>query len=348
MAGACGWNDRSPARSTDSCVQQRGRRPLDQQGACVDWVVSKEFEFVLRGHPKIDRILVFDKKTGLRGWFRLIRERSKADYDYRVDLHRTLRTSLAFLYFRVFTGGRILRVSKERIRSLLLLALKRGLPRFLRPTPYWRRFALLAGRIRSLEGEPRPPDFLHLTRRETGEEEALLDRYGLQSRQFYSLMPSSRWPSKEWGVDRFFETIRLLEDKGRIPLLLGRESDEAARLLRERLVKERISFRDALSEPEFGNSAVLLKHSAFYLGCDTGLSHLAEAVGCPAFVIFGPTRPELGFGPARPASRALAAPVACSPCSKDGRVCYRFTDPHACMSRIEPVRVAEEISRCGF
>jgi len=192
------------------------------------------------------------------------------------------------------------------------------------------------------------PDFTHLLKRKPGEAEALLERYGLESGRFYSVMPSSRWQTKEWGVDRFFEVVRTLRTKGRVPLLLGRETDAAARALRARLEQAGIPFRDALKEPDFGNTAILLKHSAFYIGCDTGLSHLAEAVGCPAFVIFGPTRPELGFGPARPASRAITAPVACSPCSKDGRHCFRFTDPHACMTRIGSSRVSEEISRCGF
>lgn len=36
----------------------------------------------------------------------------------------------------------------------------------------------------------------------------------------------------------------------------------------------------------------IIKRSCFYLGCDSGVSHLAATLGVPTFVIFGPTNPE--------------------------------------------------------
>jgi ADP-heptose:LPS heptosyltransferase len=86
---------------------------------------------------------------------------------------------------------------------------------------------------------------------------------------------------------------------------------------------------------------VLLKHARFYLGSDTGLAHLAEAVGTRSRVIFGPTRPELGFGPWRPESLAISLPLACAPCSKDGKTCFRLTSPYLCMRGLSPDAVAE-------
>ena len=42
--------------------------------------------------------------------------------------------------------------------------------------------------------------------------------------------------------------------------------------------------------------AAVLRLSRFYLGCDTGISHLAAAAGAPVIALFGPTNPNV-WGP---------------------------------------------------
>ncbi len=304
--------------------------------AQVDWVIAREFEFVLKGHPKIRRLIAFDRAKGLRGWWQLIRALSREQYDHRVDLHRTLRTGLAFFYFRFAGSGRLLRISKERIRTLTLLALRKHAFSSFFPTPYWIRFGRMAKKIAGTRSRDAllPPSYLPILEASGLEDSTVLREYGLTEGGYFCVMPASRWVTKEWGADRFFEAIHLLRDRGLEPLILGRERDPACARLKELLTAANLPFREALREPNFLKTAVLLKHSAFYLGCDTGLSHLAESVGCPAHVVFGPTQPELGFGPIRAKSRAISYGMGCSPCSKDGRVCRRFFDPYACMKRL--------------
>lgn len=326
--------------------------------AQVDWVVASDFAFVLRGHPGIRRLWVFDRKSGFRGWMRLVAQLGREGYDVRVDLHRTIRTRIAFLYFFITEcltpdRPRSVFISKERVRSLLLFCLKRLVPSALRPTPYWRRFAE-AGRRTVLGGVPssteplKLPSFVPCLEKLPFQEAAVLEHYRVSTGTYYAVMPSSRWPAKEWGSERFFKLILELQSLGCTPLLLGREGDASSMRLRHLLSEQKIDFRDALREPDFLKTAVLLKNARFYVGCDTGLSHLAEGVGCPAVVVFGPTRPELGFGPCRPRSRSVSIPIACAPCSKDGRICFRLTDRNACMKNLreEPViRAISEVLR---
>ena len=105
------------------------------------------------------------------------------------------------------------------------------------------------------------------------------------------------------------------------------------------------TFFQALEETDFGVTADLLKNAIAYIGGDTGLAHLSEAVGTPVVMIFGPTRPELGFGPWREKSVAVNSDVFCSPCSKDGRICFRITDPYACLSRISVDSVLVQVKK---
>jgi ADP-heptose:LPS heptosyltransferase len=82
-----------------------------------------------------------------------------------------------------------------------------------------------------------------------------------------------------------------------------------------------------------------------YLGNDTGLAHLAEAVGVPALVIYGPTSPRMGFGPWRPESAAIELEtLGCRPCGKDGRRCYRLGEPYLCLKGLGAQQVTARLT----
>ena len=70
--------------------------PIDTK---VDWLISKEFAFILKGHPRIHHLIEYDKKSGFFGWIRLISTLAHQEYDARVDLHVTLRSQIARLVF---------------------------------------------------------------------------------------------------------------------------------------------------------------------------------------------------------------------------------------------------------
>jgi ADP-heptose:LPS heptosyltransferase len=316
----------------------------------VDWIVAKEFAFALEGHPRIRKLRIYDKKTGLRGWLKLCFAAHSDGHSVRVDLHRTIRSRLAFALFRLkdlFGAGvrpSHLSVSKQRLRNFALLLLKGACPRSLLPVPYWKRFASLGASLSGVHsGVLRPPSWTALLP-PASQESGVLERYGLRSKQYLAVMPASRWASKEWRVSGYVEVLLALYRENKwMPLVLGRHSDRPSVELVHGLREAGIPFADALEEPEFKNTAVLLKHAVSYLGSDTGLAHLAEAVGTPSRIIFGPTRPELGFGPWRPESVSVSMPLSCAPCSKDGRNCYRISDPYLCMRGLKPKQVEESL-----
>jgi len=307
------------------------------RGVQVDWVVAREFAFILKGHPRIRRLIEFDKKTGLLGWFKLIRELSHQDYDYRVDLHVTIRSQLARLYFHWldFSRGYWVpwkRISKQRFSFFGFLFFKKWWPESLRPQPFRKRFSRLAVSIsgQSTDSE-KGPSMHHLPMNV----QAALEKYSLDSKKYFVVMPSSRWTSKEWSTDSYEKLcVDYAREKSLIPVVMGRLSDRNSAALVLRLNKKGIQHRAILSENDFSMTAALMREAAFYVGSDTGLAHLAEAVGTPAFMIFGPTRPELGFGPWQNGSASIYADVWCSPCSKDGRICYRYRNRYACLKNI--------------
>jgi ADP-heptose:LPS heptosyltransferase len=61
--------------------------------------------------------------------------------------------------------------------------------------------------------------------------------------------------------------------------------------------------------------AAMLQHACFFLGNDSGIAHLAAAIGIPTFVLFGPTDPA-EWAPWGPNVNVIRHLESCSPCSK--------------------------------
>jgi ADP-heptose:LPS heptosyltransferase len=92
-------------------------------------------------------------------------------------------------------------------------------------------------------------------------------------------------------------------------------------------------------------AAALARCRAVITG-DTGLGHLAEAVGVPVLALFGPTVPAFGFAPWRPESRVLERPLACRPCSLHGEKPCRYGH-RDCLAGLSPEEVLAALSALG-
>ncbi|MCM2278371.1 MAG: hypothetical protein NDJ89_09875 [Oligoflexia bacterium] len=304
--------------------------PLSRDG--VDWVVAREFAPVLRGHPAIRKLWEFDRREGLRGWLRLCRELRNQNYDEIHDLHRTLRTRLAWIFLSLASifseRPRWKTFPKDRWKMQGYFIFKRFWPKALRPVLFVERFARELGG----SGHERP-DLKHLLHLEDArlpaEFQALLD----SGRPYYCVMPSSHWPGKRWNASAYAEL--LLRIPG-FPVVLGTLKDHESLLLVQELSKNGREHLSGINLLQLPQTARILARSKAYLGSDTGLAHLAEAVGIPALVILGPTVSDLGFGPWRPESRSVGLALGCRPCSKDGRACFRVIRRHACLKELRP------------
>jgi heptosyltransferase-2 len=90
------------------------------------------------------------------------------------------------------------------------------------------------------------------------------------------------------------------------------------------------------------DTAIAISKTLGLLTNDSGLSHIAEALGKPVAVLFGPTVEEFGFAPHGPQSAAYSSTLGCRPCSKHGKRSCRYGDK-LCFSSIDTPAVARHL-----
>ena len=117
--------------------------------------------------------------------------------------------------------------------------------------------------------------------------------------------PGSGSPAKNWPIDRFVELVRRWRAAGKEVVAVLGEADraEAAALARE------VPSLPTLRDLTLVELAAALSECSAYVGNDSGVTHLAAAVGLPVTAIFGPSNAD-AWGPrGRGEIRILRAPA---------------------------------------
>ncbi len=154
------------------------------------------------------------------------------------------------------------------------------------------------------------------------------EELALRTRKFLVIHPGSGSPSKNWrGYDQLIARWRS-RHSDTIIVLYG-PADTVPLLSREAGVLP----LTGLSLPQV---AALVQDSRLYLGNDSGVSHLAGAVGARGVVLFGPSDPAI-WAPRGKGLRIVHAPDTCAGCGTNV----------FCAHRLPVERVIDELEVCA-
>jgi heptosyltransferase-3 len=121
------------------------------------------------------------------------------------------------------------------------------------------------------------------------------------------LHPYPQWAYKRWTIDGWVEISRYLNSRGLTVVLSGGPSTEECEYvagIAERLPAGAVNLAGRLSLAELGG---LIGKAQLFIGPDTGITHLAAAVGIPVIALYGPTNP-VKWAPWPYGYRALSNP----------------------------------------
>lgn len=272
-------------------------------------------ELLARG-PYVDTTLVLDKRwrpAGLASFARLAAELLRRPFDVAIAAQRSART------------GQLLWLSRAPLR--IGFAGAPGAWSYNRAVA-WRADEHAAQRYLALSlpagGDPASaerwpelapdPAALRSAR-------ALLAAAGLEDRPFLCIAPGSVRATKRWTPEGFARLLALAAGDGWAAVLLGTAGEgELCRAIAEASGTRPAVLAGRTSVSEF---VALIALAAGVVANDSGAGHVAAAVGTPVLSVFGPSGPEMGYGPLGRHTRAVSHPALdCRPCDPHGpRVC---------------------------
>lgn len=104
------------------------------------------------------------------------------------------------------------------------------------------------------------------------------------------IAPGANSPGKIWGAQNYRELLDNIIEQFDCVLLLGsREDADAAKLLCADTGNFIINL---CGETTLLQAAAFLKHASLFIGNDSGLGHMAAAMGVPTCTLFGPGNPD--------------------------------------------------------
>jgi lipopolysaccharide heptosyltransferase II len=235
-------------------------------------------------------------------------------YEAVLDLQGLMKSAI---FVALSRGGRKIGFTGGK-EPLAAWALNEPLPPYDRERHALERYLDLLAPL----GVPRPqrPEYgLEPTESELAAARALLGQAG-RDRPLVLLHPVAQWQSKLWPVDHWAALARRLRQAGLDLALTGSEADRpvtGAIVDQAALGPGLLDLAGRLSLREL---AALLGLARMLVATDTGVMHLAAAVGTPVLALFGPTSPGR-TGPHGAGHRVLRLGLECSPCFK--RSCPR-------------------------
>jgi len=149
--------------------------------------------------------------------------------------------------------------------------------------------------------------------------------------------------AKRWPRERFAELgDRLVSDcRGRV-VIVGDEQEEDLALEIGSMMKNKPAI--AAGKLSILGTAALLRRSALVVSNDSGLMHLAAAMGAPVAALFGPTSHKKNAPWTEPGkSVIIRSDEECSPCFELGRPID--CDEVRCMKNIGVEQVMKEVER---
>jgi heptosyltransferase-2 len=294
----------------------RARHPQ----ADVTFVVQSRYADLLAGNPAVTRVVATAPREPMAA---LARRLGVREYDARIDLQASFRSRR----LRRLLGGRWGTVNRRRAARLALIWL--GVDLYPTRIPAAEQFFEAAAGL-DVRPDGRPAGVFP-----TADEEkraAALVPDGV-----VALVPGARWASKRWPAAHWRSLADRLAARGLALVAVGSAE--------ERPLLSGPDVIDGYGLPLAATAAVL-RRARVVVASDTGLMHLATAVGRPVIALAGPTVRAFGYFPYGVAAQVVERPLPCRPCSASGSH-HCPLGHHRCMIEITPDVVAQAVERAA-
>jgi len=260
--------------------------------ARITWLVRPEFAALLKNHPELNDIIIFDRK-GMGKWFRDVisfrmlgefkRKLRNAKFDLVVDLQGLFRSG----YFAWITGART-RVGLAKSRELARLFYTKTIPwdkSVVHVVDYYLR---LASEITGVKAQA---EFVFAD--DSAARMSAFDKLaeGSVDRNNYCvLIPGSAHARKNWPADNFAQLADKINAKFGFDIVTVGSASEKP-ITQAVATAAKCKIYDLAGRTSIPELTALLQNAKMVVSNDTGPGQMAAAMPVPVVLIFGPSNP---------------------------------------------------------
>lgn len=252
--------------------------------ARITWVAEPMPAGILRGHPSIDRIVVYRRRDGLSGIRRLAADLRQGP---RVDVTLNLNVYLKSVFPTLLSGARR-RIGFDRARAfdgVWLAANERLAPRPRAHTADM--FLEFAEPLGVPLGEPAWR--IGFDSAERAAQERFFEQFG--GNPVATIVPASATIKKDWLPERWAAVADALNrDFGFRVVIAGGPGEREQAIAREIIARSSVPVIQAM-EDSVRRLAWIVDRSSVLLAPDTGPVHIARALGVPVIGLYAHTNP---------------------------------------------------------
>jgi len=274
----------------------------------IDFLLRKGNEGLLKNHPIINEIIVWDKKNKKLDKLKAITKKVKyANYDVIINLHRFASSGL----ITCFSGSKEKRGFKK---NPLSLSFTKRFPHKIGDGTHEieRNHQLIADLTDDIPAKPK----LYPSKKD-------YENVAEYKKQEYVCMaPTSVWFTKQLPKEQWVKLINKIDDEQLIYLLGGPADAEQCEVIKGLAQNNQVI--NLAGKLSFLESAALIDTAQMNYVNDSGPLHISSAMNAPVTAYFCSTVPSFGFGPLSDNSTVVEAKeeLACKPCGLHGhKVC---------------------------
>jgi ADP-heptose:LPS heptosyltransferase len=296
----------------------------------LTWLVEPKWADIVKQHPRIDHVLIFDRPNWRQGVKDVYRQLSTTRFDCVFDLQRHFKSGLFSFFSRAHTRiGFHPRDAKEGnwlFNNRHLQKQDDNLPKILHYLQFTKSVGI---------DPPGDLDFglSHLQLTNLNPELAsVLDP------KYWVVILGSTWETKEWFADKYQNLIHqlLTETDMQVVLVDAKGKYDLACSLEGKICNPRLV--NLVGRTSVVELAAVLAGAQGAVGPDCGAGHVASAVHTPYVSLFGPTS-HRRTAPFQSEHLVVTADIGCAPCYK--KKC--LGQNNECMRAISVSQVMDKI-----
>ncbi|UCF77679.1 MAG: glycosyltransferase family 9 protein [Candidatus Eiseniibacteriota bacterium] len=276
----------------------------------ISALVTPSGEAILRGNPNVDEVIVLDKSSlrSQAGVIPLVRRRGfELVVDFLCNPRTAFITLLSGAPYRLGYDVRVRRAAYNLVKPRDEYQQGKKVVKY--------AAAVNVDMVTCLGVESRGTRLhFNVSGRADARTGEFLRSASLEDSRLVGISPSGSWPAKTWAVGKFAELGDLIrrETGRRIVIVWGPGEEGLAAEMAQRMREESV----LAPKTDVDEVGALLRRCELFVSNDSGLKHIAVALGTPTVTVFGPTNPET-WNPPDPKHKAVFADVECLFCDKN-------------------------------